>query len=176
MVDILYDKYIGKNGNKVKNLDVITKMKEEEVKVNRDALRTKDDPKRINDMLNRQEDFEALKLNKLKEREKVINDKINEECIFMPNGINTSTRTPTDFYKSQLKFIEKKENNLNQIYKNIMEDENRNKNVSLTSKVSVKIASAKNPNESMEDFCKRLYREKLKTVKESIEKPKEEKN
>lgn len=108
MVDILYDKYIGKNGNKVKNLDVITKMKEEEVKVNRDALRTKDDPKRINDMLNRQEDFEALKLNKLKEREKVINDKINEECIFMPNGINTSTRTPTDFYKSQLKFIEKK--------------------------------------------------------------------
>ena len=175
VVDILYDKYIGKNGNKVKNLDVITKMKEEEVKVNRDALRTKDDPKRINDMLNRQEDFEALKLNKLKEREKVINDKINEECIFMPNGINTSTRTPTDFYKSQLKFIEKKEDNLNQIYKNIMEDENRNKNVSLTSKVSVKIASAKNPNESMEDFCKRLYREKLKTVKESIEKPKEEK-
>ena len=93
----------------------------------------------------------------------------------MPNGINTSTRTPTDFYKSQLKFIEKKEDNLNQIYKNIMEDENKNKNVSLASKSSVKIASAKNPNESREDFCKRLYREKLKTVKENIEKPKEEK-
>ena len=175
VVDILYDKYIGKNGNKVKNLDVISKMNEEEVRVNRDALRTKDDPKRINDMLNRQEDFEALKLNKLKEREKVINDKINQECVFMPNGINTSTRTPTDFYKSQLKFIEKKEDNLNQMQKNIMEDENRNKNVSLASKESVKIASAKNPNESREDFCKRLYQEKLKTVKESIEKPKEEK-
>ena len=175
VVDILYDKYIGKNGNKVKNLDVISKMNEEEVRVNRDALRTKDDPKRINDMLNRQEDFEALKLNKLKEREKVINDKINQECVFMPNGINTSTRTPTDFYKSQLKFIEKKEDNLNQIHKNIIEDENKKKNVSLTSKVSVKIASAKNPNESREDFCKRLCREKLKTVKESIEKPKEEK-
>ena len=175
VVDILYDKYIGKNGNKVKNLDVISKMNEEEVRVNRDALRTKDDPKRINDMLNRQEDFEAHKLNKLKEREKVINDKINQECVFMPNGINTSTRTPTDFYKSQLKFIEKKEDNLNQMYKNIIEDENKNKNVSLTSKISVKIASAKNPNESREDFCKRLYREKLKTVKETIEKPKEEK-
>ena len=150
-------------------------MNEEEVRVNRDALRTKDDPKRINDMLNRQEDFEAHKLNKLKEREKVINDKINQECVFMPNGINTSTRTPTDFYKSQLKFIEKKEDNLNQMYKNIIEDENKNKNVSLTSKISVKIASAKNPNESREDFCKRLYREKLKTVKETIEKPKEEK-
>ena len=175
VVDILYDKYIGKNGNKVKNLDVISKMNEEEVRVNRDALRTKDDPKRINDMLNRQEDFEVLKLNKLKEREKVINDKINQECVFMPNGINTSTRTPTDFYKSQLKFIEKKEDNRNQIYKNIIEDENKNKNVSLTSKTSVKIASAKNPNESKDDFCKRLYREKLKTVKETIEKPKEEK-
>ena len=175
VVDILYDKYIGKNGNKVKNLDVISKMDEEEVRVNRDDLRTKDDPKRINDMLNRQENFEALKLNKLKEREKVINDKINQECVFMPNGINTSTRTPTDFYKSQLKFIEKKEDNLNQIYKNIIEDENKKKNVSLASKVSVKIASAKNPNESREDFCKRLCHEKLKTVKENIEKPKEEK-
>jgi hypothetical protein len=45
----------------------------------------------------------------------------------MPNGINTSTRTPTDFYKSQLKFIEKKEDNLNQIHKNIIEDENKKK-------------------------------------------------
>jgi len=49
-----------------------------------------------------------------------------------------------------------------------MEDENRNKNVSLASIESVKIVSAKNPNESREDFCKRIYKEKLKTVKESI--------
>jgi len=59
-------------------------------------------------MLNRQEDFEALKLNKIKEREKIINDKINQECVFMPNGINTSTQTPADFYKSLLKFMKRK--------------------------------------------------------------------
>ena len=175
VTDILYDKYIGQNGNKVKNLDVISKMKDEEVRVNREALRTKDDAKKINNMINRQEDFEKYKENKLNERVKKINDKFNEEYVFMPNGINSSSRSPSDFYNSQLKFIEKKEDNINQIYQNIRDDENRKMNINMTSKMSEKIASAKNPNESIEDFCKRLHYEKLKTVKESYEKPKEEK-
>ena len=175
ITDILYDKYIGQNGKKVITIDVISKMRDEEVRVNREAMRTKEDAKKITNMLNRQEDFEKLKINKLKEKEKEINDKINQECIFMPNGINTSSRTPDDFYNSQLKFIEKKEDNINQIYKNIMDNENKNMNVILTSKISEKIASAKNPNESKEDFLKRLHYEKLKNVRENLEKPKEKK-
>ena len=175
ITDILYDKYIGQNGKKVNTIDVISKMRDEEVRVNREAMRTKEDAKKITNMLNRQEDFEKLKINKLKEKEREINDKINQECVFMPNGINTSSRTPDDFYNSQMKFIEKKEDNINQIYKNIIDNENKNMNVTLTSKISEKIASAKNPNESKEDFLKRLHYEKLKNARENLEKPKEKK-
>ena len=175
VTDILYDKYIGQNGRKEKNIDVISKMKDEEIRVKQQSLRTKDDAKKINDMLSRQEDFEKVKINKLKEREKEKNDKINQECVFMPNGIISSSRTPDDFYDSQLKFIEKKEDNINQIYKDIIDKENKKMNVILTSKESEKIASAKNPNETREAFLKRLYQEKLKNQKAILPKPKKEK-
>ena len=66
----------------------------------------------------------------------------------MPNGIISSTRTLDDFYNSQLKFIERKENNINQISKNIIDNENKIMNVNLTSKLSDKIMFSKNPNES----------------------------
>jgi len=175
VTDILYDKYIGQNGRKLKTIDVISKMKDEEIRVNREALRTKDDAKKITEMINRQEDFEKQKINKLKEKEKEINDRVSQECVFMPNGIINSTRTPADFYNSQLQFIEKKEDKINQIYQNILDKENKNMNLILTSKISDKIVSVKNPNESKEEFCKRLHYEKLKKGKESLEKPKEEK-
>ena len=54
--------------------------------------------KKIKEMIDRQEDFAKNKQNKLREREKEINEKLNQECIFMPNGINTSSRTPNDFF------------------------------------------------------------------------------
>ena len=175
VTDILYDKYIGQNSSKLNTIDVISKMKDEEVRVNREAMRSKDDAKKIVDMINRQEDFEKIKINKLKEKEKEINDKVNQECVFMPNGIFTSSRTPADFYNSQLEFIEKKEDKINQIYKNIIDNENKNMNIALISKESEKIMSGKNPNESKEDFCKRLHYEKLKKGKDNYEKPKDEK-
>ena len=175
VTDILYEKYIGKNGRKINTIDVMSKMRDEEVRFNRDALKTKENTKKINDMINRQEDFEKLKLNKLKEIEKEINDKIGQECVFMPNGVNASSRSPQDFYKSQIKFIEKKEDNINQIYKNLIDNEKKNMNVILTSKISERMATAKNPNETKEEFLKRLHDEKLKNVRERLEKPIEEK-
>ena len=175
VTDILYDKYIGQNSRKLNTIDVISKMKDEEVRINREAMRTKDDAKKIMDMINRQEDFEKMKMNKLKEKEKELNDKVSQECVFMPNGIITSTRTPADFYNSQLEFIEKKEDKINQIYRNILDDENKHMNIVLTSKESEKIMLGKNPKESKEDFCKRLHDEKLKKGKDKIEKPKDEK-
>ena len=42
------------------------------------------------------------------EKEKEINDKVSQVCVFMPNGIITSIGTPEDFYNSQIEFIEKK--------------------------------------------------------------------
>ena len=175
ITDILYGIYISQNRRKVSTIDVISKMRDEEVRVNREEMRSKDDAKKISNMLSRQEEFEKIKINKLKEKEMEINDKISQECIFLPNGINSSSRSPDAFYNSQLKFIEKKEDNINQIYKKIRDNEKKNMNVILTSKISERIASAKNPNESKEDFLKRLHREKLKNVRENNEKPKEKK-
>ena len=48
--DIIYDKYVGNNDKAVNTFDMIKKMKEEEVNLNRESKRTKDDPKKINDI------------------------------------------------------------------------------------------------------------------------------
>ena len=93
----------------------------------------------------------------------------------MPNGINTSSRTPNDFYVSQIEFLAKKEDYINGLHKSLLDEEDKNKKVILTSKASEKLASSKNPNESKEQLYERLHFEKLKNVKEVIEKPKEEK-
>ena len=175
--DIIYDKYVGNNDKAVNTFDMIKKMKEEEVNLNRESKRTKDDPKKINEMINRQENFVKYKQRRLNEKEKEINEKINQECIFMPNVKKkvSTTRTPKDFYVSQIQFLAKKEDNINGLTKSLLEKENKNKNVVLTSKASEKIASSKNPNESKEQLYERLHFEKLKTTKEKYDKPKEEK-
>ena len=173
--DIIYDKYVGQNNLQVNARDVISKMKDEEVNLNREAKRTKDDTKKINDMINRQENFEKFKQNRLKEREKNLNDKLNQECVFMPNGIINTSRTPNDFYISQIQFLAKKEDYINGLHKSQLEEENKNKNTALVSKASQKIAKSKNPNESKEQLYERLHYEKLKSIKENYERPKEEK-
>ena len=64
--------------------------------------------KKINEMINRQENFTKYKHRRLNEKEKEINEKINQECIFMPNGKNTvsTTRSPKDFYDYQIQFLD----------------------------------------------------------------------
>ena len=173
--DIIYDKYVGHNSIKVNTIDVISKIKDEEVNLDREAKRTKDDNKKINDMINRLKDYKEYKENKFKEKQDEINEKLNQECIFMPNGINTSSRTPNDFYLSQMKFKAKKEDYIKEKNRILLEEEKKIKNANLTSKASEKLAASKNPNESKEQLYERLHFEKLKNVKEVIEKPKEEK-
>jgi len=173
--DIIYDKYVGHNSIKVNTIDVISKIKDEEVNLDREAKRTKDDNKKINDMINRLKDYKEYKKNKFKEKQDEINEKLNQECIFMPNGINTSSRTPNDFYLSQMKFKAKKEDYIKEKNRILLEEEKKIKNVNLTSKASEKLAASKNPNESKEQLYERLHFEKLKNVKEVLEKPKEEK-
>ena len=60
--------------------------------------------------------------------------------------------------------------------KNILDKETQIANTVLISKNSEKLANIKNPNESRQDFCKRLAQEKLKNAKIILEEaPKEEK-
>ena len=176
ITEVLYDKFVGQNVQKSKHLDIYSKIKDEEIKQGREATRTKDDAKKINNMIVRQEDYEKLKSDKKKGRQREIKNKINEECAFIPNGKkNVSSRNPNEFYNDQKKFIEKKEEIIHKMTKDILDRESKIANTEIVSKNSEKMASSKNPNETREEFCKRLAGEKLKSKKEVIEAPKEEK-
>ena len=169
--EALYQKFVGKNDNKSKHLDILSKIKDEEILQGREATKTRDDLKRINNMIVRQEDYEKVKSNKRKDRQRAIKNKINEECVFNPNGkknINSS-RSPSEFFKAQQDFIYKIGNKIQKLENNLLKSEKEISSVVLTSKISEKLAAMKNPNETKEDFCNRLAGEKLKTIKETID-------
>ena len=170
VTEVLYDRLVGENIHKSKHLDIYSKIRDEEIRQGRNATRTKGDAQKINNMIVRQEDYEKLKSDKMKGRQREIKNKINEECAFIPNGKkNVSSRNPDEFYNDQKKFIKKKEEIINKMNQKKLETENKNSNVALISKNSEKMANSKNPNESIADFCKRLAEEKLKNKKEVLE-------
>ena len=170
VTEVLYNKLVGENIQKSKHLDIYSKIRDEEIRQGREATRTKNDAQKINNMIVRQEDYEKLKSDKKKGRQRENKNKINEECAFIPNGKkNVSSRNPNEFYNDQKKFIEKKEEIIHKMTQNILEKENKNAKVALISKNSEKLANSKNPNESIADFCKRLAEEKLRNKKEVFE-------
>jgi hypothetical protein len=128
ITEVLYDKYVGQNIQKSKHLDIYSKIKDEEIRQGREATKTKQDAKKINNMIVRQEDYEKLKSDKKKGRQKEIKNKLHDEC-FNPNGKkNISSRTPNDFYIDQKRFIDKKEKVINKIHQNILDNEAKNVN------------------------------------------------
>ena len=51
ITEVLYDKFVGQNLQKSKHLDIYSKIKDEEIKQGREAARTKDDARKINNMI-----------------------------------------------------------------------------------------------------------------------------
>ena len=174
--DKIYDKYVGQNCLSGDIID-IAKMKDEESNIKRDALKARENARKINDMINRQDKYETLKKHRLKEREQLYNDKINQECVFMPNvdkKLNHSI-PPEDFYANEMKFLKKKKEFIQKENETLLEEEKRKLKVNLLNKTSEKLASNKNPNESKEQLYQRLHFEKLKNVKVMYKKPEQEK-
>ena len=113
VTEVLYDKYVGKNLHKSKHLDIYSKFKDEAILQQREWNRTKDDAKKISDMIERQEKYEEIKHDKKIGRQRELKNKIKKECVFIPNGkkdniIQEKMRTPSDFYSDQKKYVEKK--------------------------------------------------------------------
>ena len=172
VTEVLYDKYVGKNMNKSKHLDIYSKFKDESIRQEREWNRTKDDAKKISDMIERQERYEELKHDKKLGRQRELKKKIKSVCVFIPNGkknIQENMRTPSHFYSDQKKFIVKKVEYINKLAQNKIENEQKFKKVQMVSKKSEIIANNKNPNETLEQFCKRLAEEKLKNKKETLD-------
>ena len=106
--NVIYDKYVGKNGLKKNSIDIdIFKMKDVEVNIKKNELRTKDDKKKINEMINRQDNYIIYKKNNLKEKERKKNEKLEQDCIFMPNGNKnlTLSKTPKVFFAKEIEFL-----------------------------------------------------------------------
>ena len=174
VTEVLYDKFVGKNLQKSKHPDIYSKFKDESIRQEREWTRTKDDAKKISNMIERQEKYEELKHDKKIGRQRELKKKIKAVCVFIPNGkkntnIQENMRTPTDFYLDQKKFVLKKEEFINKMTQDRKDGEEKIKNAPKVSKNSEKIANNKNPNETLEQFCKRLTEEKLKNKKETLD-------
>ena len=172
VTEVLYDKYVGKNLHKSIHPDIYARFKDESIRQERELTRTKDDAKRISNMIERQEKYEEIKHDKKIGRQRELKKKIKEVCVFIPNGkknIQENMRTPTNFYLDQKKFMMKKEGNINRMAKDKKDGEEKIKNVPKVSKKSEIMANNKNPNETLEQFCKRLAEEKLKNKKETLD-------
>ena len=174
--DKIYDKYVGQNCLSRDIID-IAKIKDEESNIKRNSQRAKDNSRKINDMISRQYEYLDFKKNRLKEREEKLNEKINKECNFKPNGVNILylSKSPQDFYANEIKFLEKRKEFIKNENQSIIDEENKKKKVALLNKTSEKIASSKNPNESKEQLYERLHFEKLKKGKVMYQKPIKEK-
>ena len=86
VTEVLYDKYVGKNLQKSKHPDIYSKFKDEAILQQRELNRTKDDAKKISEMIERQEKYEEIKHDKKIERQRELKNKIKKECVFIPNG------------------------------------------------------------------------------------------
>ena len=171
VTEVLYDKYVGKNIKKSKHLDIYSKFRDESIRQEREFNRTKEDAKKINNMIERQEKYEEIKHDKKLGRQKEIKKKLKKECAFIPNGKKNTPdniRNPSDFYSDQKKFVEKKAEQINKLTQSKIDDLEKIQKTTKVSKKSEKIANQKNPGENLEQFCKRLAEEKLKNPKETL--------
>ena len=130
--DKIYDKFVGQNCLSGDIID-IAKMKDEESNIKRDALKARENARKINDMIKRQEKYETFKKDRLKEREQLYNDEINQKCNFMPNGVKTInlSKSPKDFFNKEIEFLEKKKEFIKKENKTILEEEKRKQKVAV---------------------------------------------
>ena len=154
IIKVLCDKYVGQNVQNLKHLDIYSKIKDEEIRQGRKATRTKDDARKINNMIVRQEDYEKLKSDK-KRRQREIKNKINEESDFIPNGKkNISSRNRNELLLTK-KIYGKKRRIIHKMTKDILDQESKIANATLILKNSEKMAISKNPDETRQDLYKR---------------------
>jgi hypothetical protein len=181
VTEVLYDKYVGKNLQKSIHPDIYAKFKDESIKQEREWTRTKDDAKKISNMIERQEKYEELKHDKKMGRQRELKKKIKEVCVFIPNGkknIQENMRTPTNFYLDQKKFVLKKEEYINKMAQDKKDGEEKIKNVPKVSKKSEKIANNKTNkighNRPVQYVSKEEKKEEVKITKTVVNKRVEE--
>ena len=123
---------------------------------------------KINNFIQRAEKCLAQKIEKIKKKREELDNKIKQDSRFKAREIlkkkkeNPQIRTAEMFYNDQINFYKTVNDKVENLKKQKLEEENKNKNIKLTCPKSEEIAAQKFPNETREDMCKRLANEKLK--------------
>lgn len=145
--------------------DYLAKIKDQDNKNNKE---------KFNDMLDRQYRFIETVNSKKKQRKERQQEELKSKCTWTPSGMkqDIKVRNPGEFYTDQLRFLEEKKNKI-QKKKEDLDAKNAVIAVPVISRNSKKIAETNHPNETEEEFLKRLKNEKLKTVKEKMIKDEE---
>ena len=143
------------------NLTSDNYLNEEQGKLN------KSNNEKVKDLIERANQYENVKKDKMKERLDKYNEDLRSKCTWTPNGVFLSQyKTKEEFFKEQKRLEEERKKKIEKMIKEQYRKDKETHKADLVSKNSIRLIKDKRKNESEEDFIKRLQNEKLKNIKE----------
>ena len=127
----------------------------------------KSNNEKVKDLIERANQYENVKKDKMKERLDKYNEDLRSKCTWTPNGVFLSQyKTKEEFFKEQKRLEEERKKKIEKLIKEQYRKDKETHKADLVSKNSIRLIKDKRKNESEEDFIKRLQNEKLKNIKE----------
>ena len=156
----LYSQYLNTDSNK--KVDIYKELTNNDYLNyhNKKKNKTKNNEDKYNKLIERLKSYEESRQNRIKEKIEQQKLEIKKNCPFKPNNKKVEKIDPKTFYEEQIRFLKEKNNYIESLTRNKIENEEIKNNKKLISKNSEQIMKNKNPNESIEDTLKRLTKGK----------------
>ncbi len=156
----LYSQYLNTDSNK--KVDIYKELTNNDYLNyhNKKKNKTKNNEDKYNKLLERLKSYEESRQNRIKEKIEQQKLEIKKNCPFKPNNKKVEKIDPKTFYEEQIRFLKEKNNYIESLTRNKIENEEIKNNKKLISKNSEQIMKNKNPNESKEETLKRLTKGK----------------
>ena len=156
----LYSQYLNTDSNK--KVDIYKELTNNDYLNyhNKKKNKIKNNEDKYNKLLERLKSYEESRQNRIKEKIEQQKLEIERNCPFKPNNKKVEKIDPKTFYEEQIRFLKEKNNYIESLTRNKIENEEIKNNKKLISKNSEQIMKNKNPNESKEDTLKRLTKGK----------------
>ena len=160
----LFNKYLNTDSSRPRTFEELTS---EEFLNYQQSKMKKENKDKFKQMMERHEQYENTKKERMKERKDKDKEKLKTQCTWTPNGVKSSQFKNTDeFYSEQKRFLEDKKKEIEKLAKEREKAEKISTKAQLVSKNSKKLAEKKRAGEKEQDFYKRLQSEKLKNIKD----------
>ena len=156
----LYSQYLNTDSNK--KVDIYKELTNNDYLNynNKKKNKTKNNEDKYNKLIERLKSYEESRQNRIKEKIEQQKLEIKRNCPFKPNNKKIEKIDPKTFYEEQIRFLKEKNNYIESLTRNKIENEEIKNNKKLISKNSEQIMKNKNPNESKEETLKRLTKGK----------------